>query len=161
MAPRVVEISGEVDAPLDEVWRVLTDVAGYTSWNPFIVKVRSPTAVTEVGARMSLDVRWHDGGKASSVEEVRAVSTPARGDDGVVRASWSYAFASLAATLGMIVTEREQTLEQADGGPTRYASRFTVTGWGKGLVPIAKCRDGFERQWSGLEAEVLRGQPHG
>jgi len=31
-----IEVRTEIDAPLDQVWKVLTDFARYSEWNPFV-----------------------------------------------------------------------------------------------------------------------------
>jgi hypothetical protein len=59
---RTVTTTVELDAPPEEIWRVLTDTAGYSRWNPFITELHGNL---EVGSR--IDVRIAPpGGRAMS-----------------------------------------------------------------------------------------------
>ena len=49
-----------VSAPVDDVWETLTDLAGYRTWNPFIIAAAG--AIT-VGKRLDLTIQ-PDGGRA-------------------------------------------------------------------------------------------------
>jgi hypothetical protein len=39
-----IEVTTEIDAPVDTVWRILTDTDHYPSWNPFVTKLDGPLA---------------------------------------------------------------------------------------------------------------------
>lgn len=52
--PTVVESSIEIDASAHEVWRVLTELDRFSSWNPFI---RQASGFTNVGQNVLLGVR--------------------------------------------------------------------------------------------------------
>jgi hypothetical protein len=52
--PYTPSASIEIDATPDEVWSVLTDVAAYDEWNPFIV---SSSGTVEVGATLTNTMR--------------------------------------------------------------------------------------------------------
>jgi hypothetical protein len=53
-----------VDAPVDDVWKALTDLDGYRLWNPFIP---AAAGTIEVGGRLSLTVH-PPGGRAMTFE---------------------------------------------------------------------------------------------
>jgi hypothetical protein len=51
---RTIRSAIEIRAPLDEVWRILTDFAAYPEWNPHIRKV---IGRPKVGARITIHSR--------------------------------------------------------------------------------------------------------
>jgi hypothetical protein len=51
---RTIRSATEIRAPLEVVWRVLTDFAAYPEWNPHIRRVRGKPAV---GARLAIESR--------------------------------------------------------------------------------------------------------
>jgi hypothetical protein len=51
---RIITTHLTVDATVEDVWGVLTDLTGYRSWNPFIVKAGG---TVRVGERLDLTVR--------------------------------------------------------------------------------------------------------
>lgn len=36
-----------IDAPCEKVWKILTDLDNYATWNPFIVKAKGKIALKE------------------------------------------------------------------------------------------------------------------
>jgi hypothetical protein len=50
---RTIESTTVIDAPLTDVWEVLSDVGGYDEWNPFITSV---SGRLEPGARPTLRI---------------------------------------------------------------------------------------------------------
>jgi uncharacterized protein YndB with AHSA1/START domain len=52
--PKCVRAEVEIDAPIDRVWRVLTNIEGYGDWNPFMPKVKT---TLEIGDPIHLSVR--------------------------------------------------------------------------------------------------------
>jgi hypothetical protein len=62
----------EIDAPIDAVWEVLTDLAAYPDWNPFIV---SSEGRADVGERLTN--RMHPpGGRAITFKPTVTVVEP-------------------------------------------------------------------------------------
>ena len=61
----------DIEAPPDEVWRHLLDLAAYPDWNPFIP---SATGLPEVGQRLSLRLQ-PPGGRALPIRPTVTVVT--------------------------------------------------------------------------------------
>jgi hypothetical protein len=55
---REIQTEIEIDAPPEEVWRVLTDFASYPVWNPFVKKVEGEP---RVGGRLEIFVQVPEG----------------------------------------------------------------------------------------------------
>ena len=153
------EASCEIDAPIDTVWGLLTDVTNYDAWNPFVVHVQAPDGGTTPGALMKFQVRWVGGGSAKSKERVVSADAPTANADGVKTARWVYDFVSWMATVGMIRARRTQALRQEPGGKTLYTSHEVFSGWGSGGVPLGKVKAGFEAQAQALKASAEGLQP--
>lgn len=62
----------DIDAPPDEVWSHLTDLAAYAGWNPFITKA---VGTVEVGRRLSLRMQ-PAGGRAFTIRPTVTVASP-------------------------------------------------------------------------------------
>ena len=56
-AGRVIAVSRVVDAPADDVWRLLTDTRRWPDWGPSVADVDCPTRVIEAGTSGRLRVR--------------------------------------------------------------------------------------------------------
>ncbi len=63
----------EIAAPMDDVWRMLTDLAAYRDWNPFII---SAEGWAEVGQRLTNRIR-PPGGRAITFKPTVTVVEPA------------------------------------------------------------------------------------
>jgi hypothetical protein len=64
----------EIHAPAERVWRVLTDLAAYPEWNPF---VRRGEGEVKVGARLHVCIQ-PSGGKGMSFRPRVLVADPGR-----------------------------------------------------------------------------------
>lgn len=153
MAP-VAEASVDIAAPIDLVWRVMTDVARYPEWNPFVVDIRPVRGDFVVGAPIALTVKWGRGGGASTIEVVDRLDAPAPGGDAVQRALMEYRFVGWLPRLALVRGSRQQALAQPPGGPTTYRTTERFTGLLARGVPLAKVQDGFERHARALKARV-------
>jgi len=151
---RTAEATTTIDiaAPIDLVWKVMTDLRGYAAWNPFIVNVEDAPAVLTVGSTFRLHVKWARGGGATSGERVTRLEPP----DGRA-AVLSYRYTDFLDRIGGLHAERIQLLESFAGG-TRYWTSEEFRGCLVPLLPLAQVRDGFERQAQALKshAESLR-----
>jgi len=152
MSIEPIRESCEIQASIEVVWNLLTDIKGYESWNPFIVHATTGDSSTQPGSLMYFEVVFPDGSKTTSKERVVAATPPSSQEDGGFRASWSYEFMSWMRTIGMIRATRTQTLEQSPNGPTRYTTTMTVSGWGASGLPAQKVQSGFKAQSEALRA---------
>lgn len=155
MTPRA-EVERAIDAPIDRVWSVLVDVRAYRDWNPFIVDVDAPARPLAVGDDLTLHVKWATGGGFSSPERVVQLDPP-REVDGVWRAALAYRFSGWIPRLRLVRATRVQTLTQSAAGPTVYHSEEAFHGLAARWVPLARVKDGFERQAAAMKrhAEAL------
>lgn len=150
--PRTVsaQTSIAINAPIERVWQVMTDVAAYPQWNPFVVNIDAAGDVTMQGAAMKFTVKWLDGGTATSHEIVTEAQAPHADGNGVKHAHWAYVFNSWLHRFGLVHAIRHQWLEQQPGSITIYRTEEVFTGLLKKFIPLAKVQDGFERQAKAL-----------
>ncbi len=137
------------DAPLARVWQIVADLSRYHEWNPFIVGVDNIPDELVVDHPFRLRVRWHNGRETTSAERFTDITPPA--DD---HARLEYRFDGLLHRTGLVRAVRSQTLQQAPGGPTRYATAEHFTGLLVRFIPLAAVQDGFERHARALKARA-------
>lgn len=147
-----------IDAPIETVWTVMTDIDAYGEWNPFLFRAECPSP-PKPGDPIVLHVRWRNGRTSRSPERVTLVEPP-YGDGDDWRATLAYVYEGLPARLGLVRGTRWQRLRQEPGGPTVYD---TVEEFSGPLVPLAgpaRVADGFRRHADALKrrAESLAGQ---
>jgi|LNFM01.1.fsa_nt_gb hypothetical protein len=143
-----------IRAPIDVVWRVMTDLRAYREWNPFIVDIDTPPGEATVGQAMKLTIRWKSGLTVSSPEEISVLDAPAERSDGVRRATMEYVFRGLVDRLNIVRGRRVQTLEAESDGTTIYRTEERFTGLLAVAVPIEAVQDGFERHARALAARA-------
>lgn len=132
----------DIDAPIDLVWNVILDFPKYAEWNPFIVASTAPKAPTP-GTAFRLDVKWRNGGGASSGEIVTE-SAPY---------TLSYRFTGPLHAIGAVRCVRWQKLE-ARGNVTHYSTREDFRGWLTMFLPMKNVQDGFDRHAAALKARA-------
>lgn len=150
-----VEASIDIDAPLEEVWRLITDLPGYRAWNPFVVRIDGDS--TEPGSTLRLRARWEGGGDNVVRVVVTRAAAPAADAVGAVRASFEYDLVGALPRLGLLRSRRTQSLVQPPGGPTRYETREVFEGILLAFVPRAKVQRGFELHAAALKARAEGG----
>jgi len=141
------ETSVEIAAPIERVWQIMLDTARYGEWNPFLVRVDGEP---RLDGELLLHVRWPSGGGARSAELVTQLDPPANG-----RATLTYRFTGLLASIGAVGATRVQSLE-ADGARTRYYTREEFRGWLTWALPLAKVQAGFEAHAASLKRHAER-----
>lgn len=142
----------EIDAPLETVWSVMLDTAAYGEWNPFVVRVETPSPPM-VGNPIVLQVTWANGGGARSPERIIALEPP-RTDGDTQTALMSYRYEGIPARLRLVRGVRHQRLTRVGGGPTTYATVEEFRGPLVALAGPARVSDGFRRHAEALKARA-------
>ena len=141
--PPQIDARIEIDAPIERVWKVLTDFERYPEWNPFTVRV---DARLELGAAVRMRVNLVGPFVQPQTEYITTLEEDRR-------VCW---------TLNQLPTRllsatRCQWLEPLSPERTRYASTDVVTGM---LAPLviglfgAAMQRGFEHTCRTLKARV-------
>ena len=118
-----------IEAPIEVVWDVLTDVEHYGVWNPFTPEVRTDF---RLGSPARLRVRMGPM-KMKITETVCAFEKPRL-------IAWSKAFGAR----WLLVAVREQHLEPLDESSCNYHNSDRLTG---GLAPVVSlCFGGYMRR---------------
>ncbi len=154
MARRIAEASIDIHAPINLIWKIMTDLAAYGEWNPFIVRVVAPVGPPSVGMPLRLHVRWHNGRGVISPEIIARHEAPSADSEGRETATLAYRYTGWPHRLGLVRGTRVQTVEQVAGSLARYVTREEFHGWLKVLVPLASVQDGFERHAWALKARA-------
>lgn len=105
-APVLASATADIDAPVAEVWRLLSDVAAWPTWNSAIGKVTLDPAV-------AVDAAFHWKNGSSSIRSRFAVVTPER------ELTWT------GVSTGIRAVHRN-TLEQLPGGAVRVRSEESM-----------------------------------
>jgi hypothetical protein len=156
--PPIAATTIEIDAPIDQVWRVMTDAARYPEWNPFVVSLVPDGGELAVGKRIELAVRWGRGGGTQTIEVVSRLEPPSPPSSAApAQAVMEYRYTGWLPTLRLVRGSRLQSLAQRPGAPTTYHTSERFTGLLARGVPLAKVQDGFERHARALKerAEAL------
>ena len=124
---RAVGAATEIDAPLDKVWSVLTDVDRYPEWNPFTVSVRTDFELgSPVDMQVCLRGRRRSDGTPKTMHQVEYVTSYVEGS----RISWGVNVGP-----GWFITaDRWQQLTDLGAGRTRYETVDEFTGVGVDLM---------------------------
>ncbi len=128
-------VARTINAPVEKVWALLTDAAGYTTWNPTIVSLEGNIAV---GERISL---------VSTVNPKRAFKL------NVVEISPQKMVWSDGMPLGLFKGERTFTVTPTTGGGTEFSMREVYSGFLAPLITktIPDMTDSFEEFATGLK----------
>ena len=139
-----------IDAPLERVWAVMTDVAAYGEWNPFVYRIECPTP-PRPGDAIVLHVRWANGRSSVSPERISLVEPPYQ-DDGIRRATLAYVYEGVPARIGLVRGVRHQRLSQVAGGATVYDTVEEFSGPLVALAGPGRVAEGFRRHAEALKA---------
>ncbi len=110
----------EVDAPPATVWQVITDLASYGEWNPF---VRSCESSLQPGDPIKMKVKLL--GPPQPQEEVILEHVEGK----------TLAYRMKPFPLGALSSRRSHEIEDLGNGRTRYRSHFQLQGW---MMPLVR-----------------------
>ncbi len=136
----VIRTEIEIDAPIDVVWHVLTDLARYPEWNPFTVQMDSSL---KLGAPVRMRVAMRENWKLRQTEYVSAYE---------VQRKLCWKMKTLPAFV--LGAERCQHLQALEGQRTHYVNADEFRGLLTPLVMMIFGRD-VERGFQGV-AEALK-----
>jgi hypothetical protein len=131
---RSIRSTTEIRAPLEEVWRILTDFAAYPEWNPHIRRVRGEPVL---GGRIAIETR-PPGGRAIVMRPLIMTWDPPH------ELRWRGTFLAR----GLFTGEHGFRLEAMKGNRVRFIQDETISGL---LVPayaalrLARTRRGFDQ----------------
>ncbi|MFC7480370.1 SRPBCC family protein [Luedemannella flava] len=151
---RRAEAAVSIDVPIEVVWAVLTDLATYPSWDPFIAAAEGGVAV---GDPMVLRVRLASGRRVTLRAKVGR-SVPPTQIGSARTAILEYDLVGPLAAMNAVRSRRRHTLRQAADGATAYR----VEEWFRGAaalgVPVGRVQAAFRAQAQALKerAEGLR-----
>ena len=119
--PFAIEQEILIDAPADQVWAVVSDLARYPEWNPFVV---SCTSTLVPGDPIAMRVRIFAGFSQPQREQILE-HEPGR---------W-LCYGLPPSRLGALASRRWHEVAPVDPAHTRYVSHFELLGW---LAPVVK-----------------------
>jgi len=130
-----------IDRPPEVVWKILTDLDAYGSWNPFLVEAEG---ATELGEKLAITAKAKE--KGFTLHPRVTESVPGR------TLAW---VGKLGGMPGLFTGEHRHELEETPGG-TRYTQSENFKGV---LVPftgkvIADTEAAFERMNQALKARA-------
>lgn len=138
---QTIEHTIDIDAPPDAVWQVLTDVAAYVEWNPFMTINPPPTAV---GDRLTVVIR--PGRRKMTFRPTVTTFEPGS------QISWIGRFL----IRGLVDGAHTLAVERLPDGTTRFRQREDFRGV---LVPLLgsmlrRTNEGFAAMNTALSARV-------
>ena len=130
----------EIDAP--PVWAVVTDLAAYPDWNPFIRRI---SGELREGARLKV-----------RIEPPRARATTFKPIVRAVEANRELRWLGRLLVPGIFDGEHSLRIEPPNGGRSRFVQSERFSGVPVGLVKgtLAKTEAGFEQMNSALKARI-------
>lgn len=155
---RRAEAAVSIDAPIEVVWAVVTDLAAYPSWDPFIAAAQGTAAV---GEEIILGVRLTTGRQLTLRAKVGRRVAPTRMGSALT-AVLEYDLVGALASTNTVRSRRRHLLRQAADGVTAYR----VEEWFRGAValgvPVAKVQAAFRAHAQALKerAEQLHRAGH-
>jgi hypothetical protein len=140
----------EVEAPLDCVWQVITDLDRYGEWNPFVPFARSTLKPADP---IEMKVHVFESFAQPQTELVTVFEPGER-----------FCYTMYPLPLGAMRSQRCHFVEALGPDRTAYRSEFEMAGWLSPIVTTllgSRLRRGFGAMASALHrrAETLHGKP--
>ena len=132
-----------IEAPAEQVWAVVSDLARYREWNPFVV---SCVSTLVPGEPIAMRVRIFARGALPQREQILE-HEPGR---------W-LCYGLPPSRIGALASRRSHEVSSAGAARTRYVSHFELSGW---LAPLvqwllgARLRAGFGAMSAALKARA-------
>ena len=131
-----------VDAPPDRVWEVVTDLARYPEWNPFVIACASTLVVGDpISMRVRLFARWAQPQREQILEHERGRRL---------------CYGLPPSRFGALVSRRSHEVFRA-ATRARYVSHFELGGWLSPLVSLLlgrRLRAGFSAMSAAIAARA-------
>lgn len=112
---REIRFELDVDASAEVVWEVISDLARYAEWNPFVIRA---TSACEVGAPIRMKVQMFRAFAQSQTETITEFTAPQRICWGLAGGGWS-----------ALSSRRCQVVTPVGPSRCRYVSEFQLHGW--------------------------------
>lgn len=140
-----------INAPLDRVWAVMTDIDSYREWNPFVEHLECADQPIRLGSDLTLHIQFANGWKRQEIERITRLEPP-HPHGGTQRAVLQYTFTGFLHNWNLVRGQRPQILTARGDAQTHYHTDETLTGWLAWAAPIKQVQDGFERHAAALKA---------
>jgi hypothetical protein len=136
-----IDLHVDINAPLETVWEVITDLPRYGDWNPFVVQCESTLMV---GAPINM--------------QVKLLSKPQAQQEFIFRhePKQFLSYGLDGGSLRAIVSDRWHEVKALGPDRTHYHSHFELSGWMMPLVRMlmrAKLEIGFRGMTDGIKTQ--------
>ncbi len=144
-----ISVKIKINAPIEKVWEVLTNINGYSEWNPFVYDISADKKIPNVDCNMLFFVAFDNGKKVESKEFVTKFEEPKLHAKN--KALWVYRFDGFLHKLNIVRATRTQSLKAVSETCTEYSSEEVFSGLAKSFVPYEEVQKGFVIQANALK----------
>lgn len=143
-----VQIRARINAPIDRVWSLITELDDYGSWSPFITQVESDGA-PRVGDAIAFHVQFPNGHHTLARQQVEVVTAPTGG-----AAEFAYAYRGRLYPPHLVRARRSQALTAIDDDSCEYVTDETFWGLLSKSIPLGFVREGLQAHTTALKARA-------
>ncbi len=133
-----ISVKTEINAPIEKVWEVLTNINAYSEWNPFVYDVSADKKTPNVDCKMLFFVAFDNDKKVESKEFVTKFEEPKLHDNN--KALWVYRFDGFLHKINIVRATRTQSLKALSETRTEYSSEEVFQVWQSHLYLMKKCK---------------------